>query len=116
MSLWGGVITSIICIRQTDIKALIAYRSIGHIALVLAGILSYTELGVKGAIVLVVAHGLSSPAILTFANIVYDARLSRSLNLCKGIISIFPATCLCFFMVCARNMAAPPSINLAGEI
>lgn len=116
VSLWGGVVTSIICVRQTDIKALIAYSSIGHIALVLGGLLTCSDLGIKGAIIVVVAHGLSSPAILTFANIVYDVRYSRRLTLCKGIISLLPAACLCFFLVCATNMAAPPSINLAGEI
>lgn len=97
-------------------KSLIAYRSIGHIGLVLAGLLSGTELGVKGAIVVVVAHGLRSPAILSFANIVYETRFSRRVVLCKGVISIFPGLSLIFFLACARNMSAPPTINLVGEI
>ena len=64
----------------------------------------------------VVAHGLSSPAMLTFANIVYESSFSRRIVLCKGVISRFPALCLSFFLVSATNIAAPPSINLVGEI
>ncbi len=116
LCLWGSVVTSIICLRQTDVKALIAYRSIGHMGLVLAGAISGTEIGVKGALVVVVAHGLSSPAIFRLANIVYETSFSRSVALCKGVISVFPALCLTFFLVCAINMSAPPSINLIGEI
>lgn len=114
--LCGRVITSVICFRQTDIKSLIAYRSIGHIGLVLAGILSRSDLGVKGAIIVVVAHGLRSPAILNFANIMYECSLSRSILICKGAASIFPAICIVFFLVCGSNISAPPSINLVGEV
>ena len=108
--------TSVICLRQTDIKGLIAYSSIGHIGLVLAGLVSCTDYGVKGAIVVVVAHGLSSPAMFTFANIVYESSFSRRIVLCKGIVSIFPALAISLLLVCATNIAAPPSINLVGEI
>nr|BDC91898.1 NADH dehydrogenase subunit 4 [Armandia sp. GK-2021] len=116
LSLWGGVCTSVICLRQADVKALIAYSSIGHMAMVLAGILTMTEFGVKGAVVVVVAHGLSSPAMLSFANMVYEMTFSRSLVICKGVLSVFPAVCLLFFLLSASNMAAPPFINLVGEI
>lgn len=81
-------------------KALIAYSSIGHIALVLGGLMRCSEYGVTGAIVIVVAHGISSPAILTLAALIYEARLSRRLTVCKGISSIsrvlsgfFPCVC-----------------------
>lgn len=39
ISLWGGVITAVICVGQRDIKSLIAYSSVGHIGLMLAGVL-----------------------------------------------------------------------------
>ena len=84
LSLWGRVVTSVICVRQTDIKSLIAYSSIGHMGLALGGLLRGSELGIKGAIVVAVAHGLRSPAILSFASIVYDVTFSRSIFLCKG--------------------------------
>lgn len=45
ISIWGAVITSIICIRQTDLKSLIAYSSVGHMGLLAAGIMSNTSWG-----------------------------------------------------------------------
>lgn len=108
--------TSVVCLRQSDVKALIAYRSIGHMGMVLAGILTCTEFGVKGAVVVVVAHGLTSPAMLRFARIIYDVTFSRRLAICKGILSVLPAACISFFLLRASNIAAPPLINLVGEI
>jgi NADH-ubiquinone oxidoreductase chain 4 len=40
ISLWGAIVTRIICIRQPDIKALIAYSSVGHIGIILAGMIT----------------------------------------------------------------------------
>jgi len=114
--LWGGVVTSIICVRQVDMKSLIAYSSIGHMGLVLAGLLSERELGVKGAIVISVAHGFRSPALFNLASGVYDVLHSRRLILCKGAVSLFPPACILFLLACAANISAPPFINLVGEV
>jgi len=40
ISITGAIATSLICIRQPDLKSLIAYSSVGHIGLILTGILS----------------------------------------------------------------------------
>ena len=116
LSLWGRVVTSVICVRQTDMKSLIAYSSIGHMGLALGGLLRGSELGIKGAIVVAVAHGLRSPAILSFASIVYDVTFSRSIFLCKGAGNLFPIILLPLLLLCAANMSAPPFVNLVGEI
>lgn len=102
------MVTSIICVRQADIKALIAYSSIGHIGLALGGLLSGSDLGVKGAIVVAVAHGLSSPAMFSLAGVVYDVSYSRRLFLCKGLGAMFPGILFPLFLLCAANMSAPP--------
>lgn len=43
LALWGGIITAIVCFRQIDLKSLIAYSSIGHMSLMLAGAFSITS-------------------------------------------------------------------------
>ena len=112
----GACVTSAICIRQTDLKALIAYSSIGHIGLLTAAVLSSTKWGWEGALVIIIAHGLSSSALFSVANSSYEATHTRSLYLTKGLLALFPATALWWFLGCAANMSAPPSINLFGEI
>jgi len=86
----GGVVTSIICLRQTDIKSLIAYSSVGHIGLIVAGILSNSKLGIQARLAIIIAHGLRSSAIFCIANINYGITSTRRILLTKGIISIIP--------------------------
>ena len=90
IALIGGVITSIICLRQTDIKSLIAYSSVGHIGLIIAGILSNSKLGIQARLTIIVAHGLRSSAIFCLANISYKITSTRRILLTKGIMSLAP--------------------------
>jgi len=116
ISLVGGVITSIICLRQSDIKSLIAYSSIGHIALILAGATSGSKLGIQASLSIILAHGLRSSAIFCLANLTYNITITRRVALTKGLLSLMPAISFWWFMGCCANMAAPPSINLIREI
>jgi len=116
LSLWGACVASILCLRQTDIKALIAYSSVSHIGLVTAGILTQTQWGWAGALLLVVAHGLASSGLFALANTVYETAHSRNLILLKGIINLFPVITIWWFLLSARNLGAPPSINILSEI
>nr|YP_009107130.1 NADH dehydrogenase subunit 4 [Tylorrhynchus heterochaetus]AIT99409.1 NADH dehydrogenase subunit 4 [Tylorrhynchus heterochaetus] len=116
LGVWGGMLTSLICTRQTDMKSLIAYSSVGHMSLVMAGILSNTSWGMKGALTLMLAHGLLSSALFAAANMTYEMSSSRNLIMNKGLNIIMPSMSMMWFIMSAANMAAPPSINLLSEI
>nr|AXA45304.1 NADH dehydrogenase subunit 4 [Anguloclavus sp. 1 MNHN IM 2013-19732] len=116
LAIWGGVLTSIICFRQIDLKSLIAYSSIGHMSLMLAGVFSNSSWGWSGALILMLSHGLCSSALFALANYTYEKTHTRSLFLSKGLLMLIPALALWWFLFCIMNMAAPPSINLLGEI
>nr|YP_009773369.1 NADH dehydrogenase subunit 4 [Nierstraszella lineata]QIZ12580.1 NADH dehydrogenase subunit 4 [Nierstraszella lineata] len=116
MALLGGSITSLICVRQSDMKSLIAYSSIGHMGLMLSGMLTNTMWGLNMSVLMMVAHGLSSSGLFCLANIVYEKSESRSMYISKGFLSIMPAMSMWWFLLCSLNMAAPPSINLLSEL
>lgn len=116
ISLVGGVLISLVCLRQTDLKALIAYSSVAHIGIVLGGLLTLTYWGVRGAYTLIIAHGLCSSGLFCLANISYERIGSRSLLINKGILNFIPSIALWWFLLCSRNIAAPPTLNLLGEI
>lgn len=116
LSLWGGVVTGFICLRQVDIKALIAYSSVGHIGLLLVGLFSGSMVGWIGSFVVMVSHGLCSPALFALANVNYESVHSRGLLINKGLIRVFSSLAIWWFLFCAFNIAAPPSLNLAGEL
>nr|YP_009627352.1 NADH dehydrogenase subunit 4 [Aristobia reticulator]QCC70800.1 NADH dehydrogenase subunit 4 [Aristobia reticulator] len=116
ISLVGGFFVSLVCLRQSDIKSLIAYSSVAHMGLVMSGIMTLNSWGFWGALVMMLAHGLCSSGLFCLANISYERILSRSLYLNKGMMNIFPSLSLWWFLFSAANMAAPPSLNLLGEI
>lgn len=116
LALWGGVLTRIICFRQVDLKSLIAYSSIGHISLILAGAFSNTSWGWRGALVLMLSHGFCSSALFALANYTYEKTHTRRLFLSKGMLILLPILRMWWFLFCIINIAAPPRINLLGEI
>nr|ALO71028.1 NADH deshydrogenase subunit 4 [Aleocharinae sp. 5 EF-2015] len=116
ISLVGGVIVSLICLRQSDIKSLIAYSSVAHMGLVLSGLMTMNSWGMYGSLSMMLAHGLCSSGLFCLANICYERLGSRSLYLNKGMINLMPSLSLWWFLLCSSNMAAPPSFNLLGEI
>nr|YP_010163990.1 NADH dehydrogenase subunit 4 [Phloeosinus perlatus]QRK25841.1 NADH dehydrogenase subunit 4 [Phloeosinus perlatus] len=116
ISLMGAVYISLICLRQSDMKMLIAYSSVSHMGLALGGILTLNLMGAWGGLMLMVAHGLSSSALFCLANMSYERTFSRSIYLNKGMLNIIPSVSFWWFLLCACNMAAPPSLNLLSEI
>nr|WMC20967.1 NADH dehydrogenase subunit 4 [Mastigoteuthis agassizii] len=114
--LWGGVITAIICVGQSDIKSLIAYSSVGHMGVMLAGGLTKFMWGWEGAVLMMICHGFCSSGLFCLANLMYEKLKSRNLFLCGGVINMNPIMCLWWFLFCIANMGAPPSVSLVSEV
>nr|YP_006666365.1 NADH dehydrogenase subunit 4 [Sahyadria chalakkudiensis]AFQ13358.1 NADH dehydrogenase subunit 4 [Sahyadria chalakkudiensis] len=116
LALWGIIMTGSICLRQTDLKSLIAYSSVSHMGLVAAGILIQTPWGFSGAIILMIAHGLVSSALFCLANTMYERTYSRTMILARGLQMMFPLTAFWWFIANLANLALPPLPNLMGEL
>ncbi|YP_009473448.1 NADH dehydrogenase subunit 4 (mitochondrion) [Choristoneura fumiferana] len=116
ISLLGGFYVSLNCFCQVDIKSLIAYSSVAHMSLVIGGIMTMNYWGFMGSYVLMIGHGLCSSGMFCLANINYERLHSRSLFINKGLMNFMPSMSLWWFLLMSSNMAAPPSLNLMGEI
>nr|YP_010895101.1 NADH dehydrogenase subunit 4 [Dorylomorpha alaskensis]WJW73627.1 NADH dehydrogenase subunit 4 [Dorylomorpha alaskensis] len=116
ISLVGGVLISLVCLRQTDLKSLIAYSSVAHMGMVIGGLMTMTYWGLCGSYSLMIAHGLCSSGLFCLANITYERLGSRSLLINKGLLNFMPSMSLFWFLLSSANMAAPPTLNLLGEI
>nr|YP_010026573.1 NADH dehydrogenase subunit 4 [Psalidodon rivularis]QOQ85808.1 NADH dehydrogenase subunit 4 [Psalidodon rivularis] len=116
LALWGIIMTGSICLRQTDLKSLIAYSSVSHMGLVAAGILIQTPWGLTGAIILMIAHGLVSSALFCLANTTYERTHSRTMILARGLQMLFPLMAAWWFIANLANLALPPLPNLMGEL
>lgn len=116
ISIVGATATGINCIRQKDLKALIAYSSVAHIGLILARLFTITIIGKKGAIIIIISHGLSSSALFLLVNLIYYKFHTRNIIIFKGIISFFPNITFWWFIFTAVNISAPPTINIFREV
>nr|YP_010960752.1 NADH dehydrogenase subunit 4 [Notoscopelus resplendens]WNH38246.1 NADH dehydrogenase subunit 4 [Notoscopelus resplendens] len=116
LALWGVIMTGSICLRQTDLKSLIAYSSVSHMGLVAAGILIQTPWGFTGALVLMIAHGLASSALFCLANTNYERTHSRTMILARGMQTVLPLMTTWWFISTLANLGLPPLPNLMGEL
>nr|YP_007890087.1 NADH dehydrogenase subunit 4 [Salamandrella tridactyla]AFS67041.1 NADH dehydrogenase subunit 4 [Salamandrella tridactyla] len=116
LALWGVIMTGMICMRQTDLKSLIAYSSVSHMGLVIAAALIQTPWSLTGAIILMISHGLISSALFCLANMNYERTHSRTLLLMRGAQTMLPLMATWWLLTNLSNMALPPSLNLWGEL
>nr|YP_044774.1 NADH dehydrogenase subunit 4 [Smaug warreni]BAD24759.1 NADH dehydrogenase subunit 4 [Smaug warreni] len=116
LALWGLIMTSATCLRQTDLKSLIAYSSVGHMGLVISASMIQTPWSISGAIALMIAHGLTSSALFCLANTNYERTQSRTLLFARGMQLILPLMATWWLLTCLMNLALPPTINLISEL
>nr|YP_009047841.1 NADH dehydrogenase subunit 4 [Lista haraldusalis]AHB23434.1 NADH dehydrogenase subunit 4 [Lista haraldusalis]UNP24733.1 NADH dehydrogenase subunit 4 [Lista haraldusalis] len=116
ISLVGGFYISLKCFCQVDVKSLIAYSSVAHMSIVISGIMTMNYWGYLGSYILMIGHGLCSSGMFCLANINYERLHSRSIYINKGMMNFMPSMSLWWFLLLSSNMAAPPSLNLMGEI
>nr|ALO64871.1 NADH dehydrogenase subunit 4 [Lasioglossum lativentre] len=116
LSLFGSVILSGVCLRQMDMKILVAYSSVVHMGVLISSMLTFFKISVVGGYMIMVAHGLSSSGLFFLVNICYKETNSRLMLINKGMMNYMPKMSLMWFLLCTSNMSAPISLNLVGEI
>lgn len=115
IAIWGGFLRRCVACCQSDLKSLIAYSSIGHIAVSLGGILTLYSLGKISSVCLLFAHGLTSPVLFSIAARMYDVVGTRNVVLNKGVLRVFSLCSIYWFLFCIINIGFPPSLNFLGE-
>lgn len=116
VNLWGILVVGLVCLCSVDIKSLIAYSSVIHMGMMVVGLLRGSVLGYLGAVLMMIAHGFSSPGMFSLANFNYEVTGRRNVCLQKGVGFLHPISSLFWFLLLAANMSAPPSLNLVREV
>ena len=116
VSLIGGVLVSFLCLSQFDIKSLVAYSSVAHMALALGGVFSGNGVGWRGGFLIAVAHGFASSGFFALVTFIYEGSSRRRILFNKGLLMGYPIFCFFLFINAIANMAAPPTLNLVREI
>ncbi|MEX1662824.1 NADH-quinone oxidoreductase subunit M [uncultured Thioclava sp.] len=118
-AMWLAVIaiiyTSLVALVQDDMKKVIAYSSVAHMAFVLLGIFSGTQQGIEGGIMMVVAHGFVSGALFLCVGVIYDRMHTREIAAFGGLAKRMPAYALIFMFFTMANVGLPGTANFVGE-
>nr|UTN43055.1 NADH dehydrogenase subunit 4 [Goniodes ortygis] len=116
VSLVGGVMSFIIALSSDDLKMRVAFSSISHMNMCLASIMVGKILSLESGVLVMMAHGLSSPLLFLIVTMVYNYSGSRSLILSKGSMINFPLFNFMSFIGWSLNICAPPSLSFMGEL
>lgn len=107
--------TGIIAIKQTDLKKIIAYSSIGHMAVIIIGLVASTVESISSAVFQMISHGFVSAGLFFCVGILYDRYHTRYINYFGGASDNLPIFSNIFFIFCLSNMSFPYTSNFIGE-
>lgn len=110
------IITSLITIVQIDLKVIIAYSSISHMAVCIIGVFSNNIIGIEGSYILALAHGFISPGLfIAVGGVLYDRYHTRIMLYYNGLLSYMPIFSFYFIVLSFANIGTPLSANFIGE-
>jgi NADH-quinone oxidoreductase subunit M len=115
ISSFGVVYASLTTLQQIDLKKIIAYSSVGHMALVTIGLFSLNLTGFVGAIVLMISHGIVSGGLFLLIGMLYDRYHTRILRYYSGIFHVMPIFSVCFIILTLGNLGLPATSSFPGE-
>lgn len=119
---WIGVLAVIgilygaaVSFAQTDVKKLVAYSSISHLGFVMLGLFALNPLGIQGAILQMVNHGLSTGALFLLVGMIYERRHTRDMDAFGGLWKVMPVYGVLTLIVALSSMGLPGLNGFVGE-
>jgi len=105
-----------VTIAQKDIKKLIAYSSVSHMGFVMLGIFVFNIEGLKGGLLQMVNHGISTGALFLLVGMIYERTHRRMIGDYTGLIKVLPIYGIFFFVVLLSSMGMPVTNGFIGEL
>lgn len=115
MSIIAIIYTSLTTLRQIDLKKIIAYSSVAHMNFVTLGLFSLNTQGIEGSILLMLSHGLVSPALFLCVGVLYDRHKTRLLRYYAGCGRTMPLFAVLFVFFTMANISLPGTSSFIGE-
>jgi NADH-quinone oxidoreductase subunit M len=115
LSVIGIIYGAIIAVRQRDMKRLIAYSSFSHVGLMAAGVFSRSEMGLQGALIQILAHGVNVVGLFFIAELILQRTGTRQLDQLGGITRTTPRLTVYFMIILLGSVALPLTNGFVGE-
>jgi NADH-quinone oxidoreductase subunit M len=115
LSMIAVVVTSLIALVQHDMKKLIAYSSVAHMAIVTIGLFAFNTQGLEGAMIVMLSHGLVSGALFLAVGVIYDRLHTREIDRYGGLAINMPYYALFFLLFTMASVGLPGTSGFVGE-
>jgi NADH-quinone oxidoreductase subunit M len=115
LSMVAVVYTSLVALVQQDMKKLIAYSSVAHMAIVTIGLFTFNQQGIEGAIIVMLSHGLVSSALFLCVGVIYDRLHTREISRYGGLSVNMPKYALLFMLFTMASVGLPGTSGFVGE-
>nr|AST11035.1 NADH dehydrogenase subunit 4 [Sarcoptes scabiei]AST11048.1 NADH dehydrogenase subunit 4 [Sarcoptes scabiei]AST11100.1 NADH dehydrogenase subunit 4 [Sarcoptes scabiei]AST11178.1 NADH dehydrogenase subunit 4 [Sarcoptes scabiei] len=113
----GSLIMSLVCLRQSDMKSIIAYSSVVHMSIMLMGIMSFSSMqGNQGSLMMMIAHGFISPLMFFSVDYIYNKMNSRSIFIMKSINYKMSKFYIMWMFCLMLNMSFPIFMSFFSEV
>jgi NADH-quinone oxidoreductase subunit M len=109
------VYTSLVALVQHDMKKLIAYSSVAHMAFVTFGLFAFNRQGLEGSLLVMLSHGLVSGALFLCVGVVYDRLHTREISRYGGVSTNMPRYALLFMLFTMASVGLPGTSGFVGE-
>jgi NADH-quinone oxidoreductase subunit M len=115
LSMIAVVVTSLIALVQHDMKKLIAYSSVAHMAIVTIGLFAFNVQGIEGGMMVMLGHGLVSGALFLCVGVIYDRLHTREIDRYGGLSINMPRYATLFLLFTMASVGLPGTSNFVGE-
>ncbi len=115
LSLVAVIYVGLVAMVQTDMKKLVAYSSVAHMGFVTLGFFIFSEMGVTGAVVQMIAHGFVSAAMFLSIGVLYDRVHSRDIAAYGGVMNTMPKFAAFALLFSMANCGLPGTAGFVGE-
>ena len=109
------VYTSLVALVQQDMKKLIAYSSVAHMAIVTIGLFAFNQQGIEGAMMVMLSHGLVSGALFLCVGVIYDRLHTREISLYGGLATQMPRYAVLFLLFTMASIGLPGTSGFVAE-
>ena len=110
------IYTSLVALVQSDMKKLIAYSSVAHMAIVTIGLFAFNAQGIEGAMMVMLGHGLVSGALFLCVGVIYDRLHTREISRYGGLAINMPRYAILFLLFTMASIGLPGTSNFVGEL
>jgi NADH-quinone oxidoreductase subunit M len=115
LSIIAIVYGAIVSIVQPDLKKLVAYSSVSHMGFVTLGIFVFTEQGLHGAVMQMIAHGIITGALFLSVGVIYERTHDRTIAKLGGLSGLMPVWAVIFGFFVFASVALPGLAGFVGE-